>query len=119
MLCQLVCLDRRYQRINCFNVSEVQTLLRQRYFTNLINVFDHHEFFNRTVLGVRFKGAGFDSITPNNTLNFQYGFLNILQNRQQAHSDFIDSVTLSLDGMSHNNVIRELNYVYGGETLLS
>jgi heme/copper-type cytochrome/quinol oxidase subunit 1 len=119
MLCQLVCLDRRYQRINCFNVSEVQTLLRQRYFTNLINVFDHHEFFNRTVLGVRFKGAGFDSITPNNTLNFQYVFLNILQNRQQAHSDFIDSVTLSLDGMSHNNVIRELNYVYGGETLLS
>ena len=32
MLCQLVCLDRRYQRMNCFNIREVQALLKGRFF---------------------------------------------------------------------------------------
>lgn len=31
MLAQMVCIDRRYQRMNCFNIREVQTLLRSRY----------------------------------------------------------------------------------------
>ena len=31
MLCQMVCIDRRYQRMNCFNVREIQTLVRSRY----------------------------------------------------------------------------------------
>ena len=30
MLCQIACIDRRYQRMNCFNIREVQTLLRSR-----------------------------------------------------------------------------------------
>jgi hypothetical protein len=25
MLCQLVCVDRRYQRMNCFNISEIKS----------------------------------------------------------------------------------------------
>jgi heme/copper-type cytochrome/quinol oxidase subunit 1 len=31
MLAQMVCIDRRYQRMNCFNIREIQTLLRSRY----------------------------------------------------------------------------------------
>jgi hypothetical protein len=34
-LCQLVCIDRRYQRMNCFNVRELQSLLRNRFFFEL------------------------------------------------------------------------------------
>lgn len=34
-LCQLVCIDRRYQRMNCFNVRELQSLLRNRFFQEL------------------------------------------------------------------------------------
>lgn len=34
-LCQLVCIDRRYQRMNCFNVRELQSLLRNRFFIEL------------------------------------------------------------------------------------
>jgi hypothetical protein len=34
-LCQLVCIDRRYQRMNCFNVRELQSLLRNRFFEEL------------------------------------------------------------------------------------
>ena len=31
-LCQLVCIDRRYQRMNCFNIKELQSLLRNKFF---------------------------------------------------------------------------------------
>lgn len=34
-LCQLVCVDRRYQRMNCFNIRELQGLLRNRFFEEL------------------------------------------------------------------------------------
>ena len=34
-LCQLVCIDRRYQRMNCFNIRELQSLLRNRFFDEL------------------------------------------------------------------------------------
>ena len=35
MLAQMVCIDRRYQRMNCFNVREVQSLLKQKFFLSL------------------------------------------------------------------------------------
>lgn len=41
-LCQLVCIDRRYQRMNCFNIKEVQSLLR--------NKFIHETSYNRSIL---------------------------------------------------------------------
>lgn len=34
-LCQLVCVDRRYQRMNCFNIRELQGLLRNRFFEEI------------------------------------------------------------------------------------
>lgn len=35
MLAQMICVDRRYQRMNCFNVREVEALLKQRFFPGL------------------------------------------------------------------------------------
>jgi hypothetical protein len=32
MLCQLVCVDRRYQRMNAFNIRELQGILKRRFF---------------------------------------------------------------------------------------
>jgi len=55
MLGQLICLDRRYQRMNCFNIREVQSLLKRRFFTDLINSNDHHDLLDQTMLGIRFK----------------------------------------------------------------
>jgi hypothetical protein len=40
MLCQLVCVDRRYQRMNCFNIREIQSILKRRFYTDLINTQD-------------------------------------------------------------------------------
>ena len=35
MLAQLVCVDRRYQRMNTFNARELQALLKQRFFNDI------------------------------------------------------------------------------------
>jgi hypothetical protein len=55
MLCQLVCLDRRYQRMNCFNIREVESLLKSRFFPDLLNSNDYKILLNKTTLGLRFK----------------------------------------------------------------
>ena len=55
MLAQLVCVDRRYQRMNCFNIRELQSMLKKRFFTDLVNSNDHRELLHSTMIGLRYK----------------------------------------------------------------
>ena len=64
MLCQLVCVDRRYQRMNCFNIRELQGILKKRFFTDLVNSNDHRELLNNTMINLRFKLNNTQSIEP-------------------------------------------------------
>jgi hypothetical protein len=86
MLCQLLCLDRRYQRMNCFNVRELQALLKNRFFIELISSKDHHEFIELTALGIRFKTNNLDSIHSNTLLNFHYGVNAQAQSKSQNYT---------------------------------
>jgi len=76
MLCQLVCTDRRYQRMNCFNIREIQGILKRKFFTDLFNSNDHHDLLNSTMVGLRYKTNGISSIDQNMTLFYNYGTLN-------------------------------------------
>ena len=84
MLCQLVCVDRRYQRMNCFNIREIQALLKGRFFTELVNTHDHRDFLNKTTIGIRFKTNDLDSINPNMLLFYRYGVHSNTQIRTQS-----------------------------------
>jgi len=55
MLCQLVCTDRRYARMNCFNIRELQGILKRKFFTDLVNSHDHRNLLDQTMIGLRFK----------------------------------------------------------------
>jgi heme/copper-type cytochrome/quinol oxidase subunit 1 len=55
MLAQLVCVDRRYQRMNCFNIRELQSMLKRRFFVDLVNSTEHHTLLNNTMIGLRYK----------------------------------------------------------------
>lgn len=89
MLCQLLCLDRRYQRMNCFNVRELQALLKNRFFTDLVSSKDHHEFFEQTAIGIRFKTNDLGVIYANTLLNFRYGLNNQVQTKSQTYTSTI------------------------------
>ncbi len=73
MLCQLVCVDRRYQRMNCFNIREVQSILKKRFYTDLINTHDYHTFLDKTAMGLRFKTNNINNINSNIFVFYNYG----------------------------------------------
>lgn len=73
MLCQLVCVDRRYQRMNCFNIREIQAILKRKFFVDLINTHDHHTLLNKTAVGSRFKLNNSESINSNILIFYNYG----------------------------------------------
>jgi hypothetical protein len=73
MLVQLVCLDRRYQRMNCFNVRELQGNLKRKFFTDLVNSNDHRDFLNQSILGMRFKTNNNLAITPDMEAFYNFG----------------------------------------------
>ena len=128
MLCQLVCLDRRYQRMNCFNIREIQALLKGRFFTDLVNSHDHHLFLNKTVIGLRFKTDNLDSINPNMLLFYRYGINGTSDNRtvsylltnntSENNYNFINSNTLFyqiielLNSYTLNYFTRYITMVY-------
>lgn len=55
MLVQLVCLDRRYQRMNCFNIREIQTILKSKYSPNATDNADVRFSLNDTAIGLRYS----------------------------------------------------------------
>lgn len=73
MLCQLVCVDRRYQRMNCFNIREIQSLLKRKFFIDLINTHDHHTLLDKTALGLRFKTNNINNVNNNIFIFYNYG----------------------------------------------
>jgi hypothetical protein len=73
MLCQLVCVDRRYQRMNCFNIREIQSILKRKFFTDLINTHEHHSLLDKTAMGLRFKTNNINSINSNVFIFYNYG----------------------------------------------
>jgi len=73
MLCQLVCVDRRYQRMNCFNIRELQTMLKRKFFTDLVNSSDHHMLLSNSMVGLRFKTNATNFIDNDMLMFYNYG----------------------------------------------
>jgi heme/copper-type cytochrome/quinol oxidase subunit 1 len=97
MLCQLVCIDRRYQRMNCFNIREVQTLLRSKYQPSSLEVLEQHQFLEYTALGLRFKLFDVNPLDSNMGLAFEHGMYTISNSRDT----FYPVVTFSAHPQPH------------------
>jgi hypothetical protein len=76
MLCQLVCVDRRYQRMNCFNIRELQGILKRKFFTDLVNSNDHRNLFDKSIIGLRFKNNNQLNINHDMSLFYNFGTTN-------------------------------------------
>ena len=75
MLVQLVCLDRRYQRMNCYNIREIQTLLKSQYSPNSKDEGTVNLLLSETVLGLRYKLMSLTSV-DSTMLNYYRHSLN-------------------------------------------
>jgi len=55
MLCQLICIDKRYHKINCFNMAEAQSLLKKKFFPDLINGLSFKKNSNYTESNLKYS----------------------------------------------------------------
>jgi hypothetical protein len=76
MLCQLVCVDRRYQRMNCFNIRELQGILKRKFFTDLINTSDSHKLMEPTLLNIRHKNNMSNILLYDQSLFYNFDLTN-------------------------------------------
>ena len=84
MLCQLVCVDRRYQRMNCFNIRELQGILKRRFFNDLVNSNDHHTLLNDSMIGIRFKFNNTQNIEPDIFTFYNFGTTDVSKFKSQS-----------------------------------
>ena len=91
MLCQLVCVDRRYQRMNCFNIRELQGNLKRRFFADLVNINDHREFLDSTMIGLRFKTNNEMNIYHDALSFYNLGTTNENKSRNSMFSNIYDN----------------------------
>jgi len=75
MLCQLVCTDRRYARMNCFNIRELQGILKRRFFTDMVNSHDHRNILSSSMIAAKFKLNSSENINLDTTLFYNWGVL--------------------------------------------
>jgi hypothetical protein len=76
MLFQLVCVDRRYQRMNCFNIRELQGILKRKFFTDLVNTSDSHKAFESTLINMRHKNNMSNILMYDQSLLYNFDLTN-------------------------------------------
>jgi len=76
MLSQIVCLDRKFNRMNCFNIRDLEALLKGRFFADLVTSQDYRTLMDQTMLSTRFKTNDIDASNPNIFLAARYGLTN-------------------------------------------
>lgn len=107
MLGQLIPVDRRYQRMNAFNIREVQSILKRKFFNDLINTHDHHTLFNQTMAGLRFKTNDLNFITYGSHLFYNYGIEIGPKFRSTKYNTQLTNVVLNY---THNLFFFFINY---------
>ena len=100
MLCQLVCVDRRYQRMNCFNIRELQGILKRKFFTDLVNSNDHRDLFDKSIIGLRFKNNNQLNINHDMSLFYNFGTTNSAKAKYTLFSNNY-STSNKLSGTQH------------------
>ena len=112
MLCQLVCVDRRYQRMNCFNIRELEGNLKRRFFSDLVNVSDHRELLDSTMIGLRFR--------TNNELNIYHDTLSFhnlgITNEHKVRSSSLSNFYYA---GTNSSFISLLNNGFSASSILS
>jgi len=59
--------------MNCFNIRELQGILKRKFFTDLVNSSEHKYLLDSSVIGLRFKNNLEDFIRPDQSLFYNYG----------------------------------------------
>jgi len=112
MLCQLVCVDRRYQRMNCFNIRELQGILKRKFFTDLVNSNDHRELLDQSVIGLRFKNNSNLGLMHDMPMFYNFGTTTSPKTKDLSFTNnYISDILLNTSDKSPQALLN-LNFFY-------
>lgn len=116
MLCQLVCVERRYQRINCFNIRELESLLKNKFFADFNTYFKFNVNFQYAASNLRFKLNDLSIASPLSILSNYYLPYTSANNTKILPTDsiFLLKTPISINEALLNKLtyLRFNNYVY-------
>jgi hypothetical protein len=111
--------------MNCFNIRELQGILKRKFFTDLVNSSEHKYLLDSSVIGLRFKNNLEDFIRPDQSLFYNYGLttnpksksymlqnLNVLPSQGKnfsSYDNYIMSYLTKATVSGSNNLIPTLN----------
>jgi heme/copper-type cytochrome/quinol oxidase subunit 1 len=97
MLVQLVCLDRRYQRMNCYNIREIQTILKSKYSPNTADAADVHFGLEDTAVGTRYFLSSLEFIDTSLFSFYKSALVN--SPRYRAWHEFLHKPIIEFDAV--------------------
>ena len=119
MLFHLVCTDKRYAKLNYFNIQQYQGIIRHRHFTELVNTSDHHTLLNPTSTTLRYKLHSNNVTEQNITLFYKYG---ITQTAKAKVLNFSNSSSSELNylvkGGTTDYLMTNYNYLFESNNIL-
>jgi hypothetical protein len=59
--------------MNAFNIRELQGILKRKFFNDLVNLTDHREFLQQTLIGLRFKNNNNLAVASDMSLIYNFG----------------------------------------------
>jgi hypothetical protein len=68
-------------RLNCFNIRELESLLKRKFFNDLVNLHTHNLFLNNTIVSLRYKNNFNSGINLDQNIFYNYGISNLKQNK--------------------------------------
>jgi len=93
--------------MNCFNIREIQTLLKARFYADLLHESSRHLFLSKTTINLRFKLQDLNFLNLNSLLINRYGVYTGLTNKTQTYgsnlsNSFKTSVMFGGDQVTKN-----------------
>jgi len=117
--------------MNCFNIRELQGILKRRFFNDLVNTTDHKDLLNQTLIGLRYKNNQNLLISPDMISFYNYNLTilpkikntiygNIYSNNYSFNQKWLNlfpidlsTITIKLNYTSNINIfLSEFSSIY-------
>jgi hypothetical protein len=88
--------------MNCFNIRELQSVLKRKFFTDLINTHDHRDLLEQSMIGLRYKTNNNFNLNPDVLSFYNFGLTTSNLNKSLMFTNTNSSLTnLSLSNYNY------------------
>jgi hypothetical protein len=107
--------------MNCFNIREYESLLKRKFFKDLINVTDNHNFLNKVIVSLRFKNNNNMDISPDQNIYYNYSLTTLPKTKHINLETKINYLSTKLNNINNNliNYFLFTNFFEKRELLLN